>query len=119
VDTVFINNLKADGIIGIYDWERLVRQTLVLDLELATDTRLAAASDAIADTLDYGAIAERMVEVIENNELQLLEALAEQLATILLQEFTVPWVRLRLAKPGAVPAAREVAIQIERGTRPQ
>ena len=119
MDTVFINNLRADGIIGIYDWERRVRQTLLLDLELATDCRAAAASDAIADTLDYGAIAERMVAVIESNELQLLEALAERLATILLQDFAVPWVRLRLAKPGAVPAAGEVGVQIERGTRPQ
>jgi dihydroneopterin aldolase len=116
-DTVFIRGLRAETVIGVYDWERRVRQLLVLDLELAVDTRAAAASDEVADTLDYGAIAERMLTEIEGSSHRLIETLAERLAAVLLAEFTVPWVRLTLSKPTAVPAAQAVGITIERGSR--
>ena len=116
-DTVFIRGLRADAIIGVYDWERRVRQPLELDLEMAVDTRAAAASDAVADALDYGAVAERLCEEMETNTAQLLEALAERLATVLQEEFAVPWLRLTLAKPTAVPAAASVGVTIVRGTR--
>ena len=118
MDIVFIRELRVDTVIGVYDWERRIRQTVVLDLELASDNRRAAASDSIADAVDYAAISARLLSFIEGSEFQLIETLAEQLANIVLEEFAVPWLRLRLAKPGAVARARDVGVLIERGERP-
>jgi dihydroneopterin aldolase len=115
---VYISDLRADTIIGIYDWERGVRQTVVLSLELATDNRRAAASDGIADALDYAAVSDRVRSFIEHSQFQLIETMAEQVAAIVLAEFGVPWLRLRLAKPGAVAQASSVGVVIERGARP-
>ena len=109
MDTVFIRQLRADTVIGVYDWERNVRQNVVLDLEMATDNRRAAASDEIADALDYAAISARVLSFIKGSEFQLIETMAEQVAAIVLGEFGVPWLRLRLAKPGAVAQAQDVA----------
>lgn len=117
MDVVYIRELRADTIIGVHDWERRVRQTVVLDLEMAADNRRAAASDCLADALDYAAVAERLQSFIEQGEFQLIETLAERLASIAQEEFAVPWLRLRLSKPGAVTAAREVGVLIERGER--
>jgi len=117
-DLVFIRELQVNTIIGVYDWERGVRQTVVLDLEMATDNKRAAASDDIADALNYAAVSSRLLEFIENSEFQLIETMAEQVATIVLNEFKVPWLRLRLCKPGAVAQAKDVGILIERGERP-
>lgn len=118
MDTVFIRALRADTVIGVYDWERRVRQTVVLDIELAADNRRAAASDRIEDALDYAAISERVLSYIEASEFQLIETLAERVAGLILDEFPVPWLRLRLAKPGAVSRARAVGVLIERGEKP-
>ena len=118
VDLVFIRELQVNTIIGVYDWERGVRQTVVLDLEMATDNKRAAASDDIADAHNYAAVSSRLLEFIENSEFQLIETMAEQVATIVLNEFKVPWLRLRLCKPGAVAQAKDVGILIERGERP-
>ena len=118
MDIVYIDGLRADAIIGVYDWERSIRQQLVLDLELAADTRRAASGDRIEDAVDYAAISARLIACIESSEFQLIETLAEQLAAILLEEFAIPWLRLRLAKPGAVAQARAVGVVIERGERP-
>ncbi len=117
MDTVFIEGLRAHTVIGVYDWERRVRQTVVLDLELANDNRLAAADENLEHTLDYAAIAGRLTAYIEQSECLLVETLAEQLAALLREEFNVPWLRLRLGKPGAVPNARVVGVEIERGER--
>ena len=118
MDTVFIRQLRADTVIGVYDWERNVRQSVVLDLEMATDNRRAAVSDEIGDALDYAAISARVLSFINGSEFQLIETMAEQVAAIVLGEFGVPWLRLRLAKPGAVAQAQEVGVVIERGERP-
>ena len=118
MDIVFIRELRAETVIGVYDWERGIRQAVVLDLELATDNRRAAASDSIRDALDYAAVSERLLSFIEASEFQLIETLAERLADILLGEFGVPWLRLRLSKPGAVAAASDVGVEIERGEKP-
>ena len=117
MDIVYTRELRAATIIGVYGWERRIRQTVVLDLELATDNRRAAASDRIEDALDYAALSARVVSFIEGSEFQLIETLAEQVAAIVLGEFGVPWLRLRLAKPGAVTQARDVGVVIERGER--
>jgi dihydroneopterin aldolase len=118
MDIVYIKGLRADTVIGVYDWERGVRQQVVLDLELACDNRRAAAGDRIEDAVDYATIAARLLSFIKESEFQLIETLAERLATILLDEFAVPWLRLRLAKPGAVAQAVEVGVTIERGDKP-
>jgi len=118
IDIVFIRELRADTIIGVYGWEREVRQTVLLDLEMATDNRRAAATDGIADALDYAAVSNRVLAFIENSECQLIETLAEQVAAIVLEEFPVPWLRLRLYKPGAVNQAKDVGVLIERGEKP-
>ena len=117
MDTVYINALRADTVIGVYDWERDIRQTVVLDLELASDNRRAAGSDAIADAVDYDAISTRVLTFIEDSKFQLIETMAEQIASIVMQEFGVSWLRLRLSKPGAVPQAEDVGVVIERGER--
>lgn len=117
MDTIFLRGLKIDTVIGIFDWERSIRQTIVLDLEMAADISKAAASDAIDDTLDYKAVAKRLIEFVENSEFQLVETLAEKSAQLVLKEFHVPWLRLTLNKKGAVRGARDVGVVIERGHR--
>lgn len=117
MDIVYVRDLQVDTIIGIYDWERQVRQTVSLDLEMAFDIRRAAASDSIEDTLDYKAVSKRLIAFIQGSEFQLIERMAEQCAQIVLNEFAVPWLRLRLSKPGAVRGARDVGVIIERGDK--
>jgi len=119
MDIVFIERLKIDTIIGIYEWERMVRQTVTLDLEMAFDNTRPAASDRIDDALDYKAVSKRLVAFVEASEFGLVETLAERCAQIVREEFGVSWLRLRLRKPGAVRGARAVGVEIERGTRPQ
>ena len=113
-DRVFIENLTVETVIGIFDWEREIRQTVSLDLEMDFDIRPAAASDAIADTLDYKAVAKRLIRFVEQSEFQLVEALAEQCAQIVLQEFPVQRLTLKLSKPGAVRGSSAVGVIIER-----
>lgn len=118
MDTVYIRGLKADAVIGVYDWERTIRQRLVIDLELASDNRAAARTDAVEDAVDYDTISGRVLAWVGDSEFQLIETLAEQLAELLMREFNVPWLRLEVAKPGAVEAADSVGVIIERGRRP-
>ncbi|MBB3230338.1 dihydroneopterin aldolase [Halomonas stenophila] len=115
MDLVLIEALKVDTVIGVYDWERTLTQTLVLDLELATDIRPAAAADDLTQTLDYAAISERIAKFGAQHGFELVETFAERLAETLRQEFAIPWLRLTLRKPGAVPAADAVGVRIERG----
>lgn len=118
MNSVYIKGLRAQAVIGVYDWERLVRQPLVIDLEMASDTARAAASDAIADALDYAAISQRVLALVEGSEYQLLETLADAVATMVMRDFSVPWLRLRLGKPGAVAEAEDVGVIVEAGVRP-
>jgi len=117
MDIVFVRDLRIDTVIGIYDWEREVKQTVILDLEMGTDISKAAATDQIEDTLDYKSVAKRLVEFVEGSEFQLVETLAERCALIIREEFDVAWVRLTLNKIGAVSKARDVGVIIERGDR--
>ncbi|HET6804368.1 MAG TPA: dihydroneopterin aldolase [Frateuria sp.] len=119
MDIVFIEDLRIDAVIGIYDWERRVRQTLAFDIEMAFDNTVPAASDDIAHTLDYKAVSKRLIEYVGGSGFGLVETLAERCAAILREEFGVAWVRLKLSKPGAVRGARSVGVRIERGVRPQ
>ena len=114
MDTVFIKGLKAASVIGCYDWERDIRQTLVIDLELKADFARAAETDALADALDYAAISQRVIAACDAARFQLLEALAEHLAALLLTEFAITGLRITITKPGAVPEAEGVGVVIER-----
>lgn len=118
MDIVFIERLHIDTIIGIYDWERQVRQTVTLDLEMAWDNTRPAASDDIDEALNYKAVAKRLVAFVEASEFGLVETLAERCAAIVREEFDVPWLRLRLRKPRAVRGSKAVGVEIERGARP-
>jgi len=118
MDIVFIQGLRIYTIIGIHDWERTRPQAVVLDLEMATDIRPAALSEDIAQALDYDAVSKRLIAFVKVSQYQLLETLAEQIAQLLMAEFQVPWLRLRLSKPDAVPEARDVGLLIERGVKP-
>jgi dihydroneopterin aldolase len=117
MDIVFINELRIETIIGIYDWERKVKQTVSLDLEMGTDIGKSAATDAIDDTLNYKAVAKRLIAFVADSEYQLVETLAEKIAEIVLSEFNVPWLKLTVHKPGAVRGSRDVGVIIERGSR--
>ncbi|MDQ2077580.1 dihydroneopterin aldolase [Marinimicrobium sp. ABcell2] len=119
MDIVYIRDLRIETIIGIYDWEREVKQTVSLDLEMATDIRAAASSDDIEHALNYKAVSKRLIAHVENRQAQLVETLAEEIAGLVLKEFPVPWLRLRVSKPGAVRGARDVGLIIERGSKPQ
>lgn len=114
MDKVFIEALEIEALIGIYDWERRIRQPLLFDIEMAFDNRIPAASDAIADTLNYKAVSKRVVDYVSQSEFGLVETLAERVAAIILDEFGVRHVRVKLSKPGAVRGARAVGVVIER-----
>ena len=114
MDKIFIHALKSEAIIGIFDWERQVKQTVYVDLEMAIDVRKAAASDAIEDTLNYKRVAKRLVAFIEGSSFHLVETLAERIALLVLEEFGVESVRVVLSKPGALRSSRDVGVALER-----
>lgn len=114
MDIVYLHGLKIDAVIGIFDWERRVKQAIILDLDMASDIRKAAASDDIADTLDYKAVAKRLTDFVGSSSFQLVETLAERVAEIVLTEFNITWLRLRVNKKGAVRGAVDVGVIIER-----
>jgi len=118
VGTVYIKALRAQAVIGVYEWERHIRQTVLIDLEMASDTARAAASDDIAHALDYAAIASRVLALAENSEFQLIESLAYAVERLVTREFAVPWLRVRVSKPGAVAEAEDVGVIVETGERP-
>lgn len=117
IDIVFIKDLRVETVIGVYDWERKIKQTVHIDLDMASDTRPAASSDSIQDALDYKAVSDCLKKLAAESNVQLLETLAERMAQTVMQEFNVPWLKLRLDKPAAVSGAAGVGVIIERGER--
>lgn len=117
MDIVFIRELKVDTVVGIYDWEKKMRQHVVLDIEMGTDIARAAKTDAIADTLDYKSVAKRVQQFVHDGQFGLVETMAEKIAGIIMQEFQVPWVKITLSKPGAVSGSKAVGVVIERGKK--
>jgi dihydroneopterin aldolase len=117
MDIVFIRGLTIETTIGVYDWEKGRRRPVVLDLELGSDCGRAAATDCIADALDYDVITRRLTQFVGESRFELVETLAERCAAILRDEFAVPWLRLTLNKPGAVGPGVDVGVVIERGRR--
>ncbi|MBC8519472.1 MAG: dihydroneopterin aldolase [Gammaproteobacteria bacterium] len=117
MDIVYIKDLQIKTVIGIYDWEREIKQTVSIDLEMGTDICKAAESDTIEHTLDYKSVSKRIISFVEESSFQLVETMAERIAAIVRSEFTVSWVRLRVSKPGAVTGSRDVGVIIERGEK--
>ena len=113
-DHIFLRGLECQCIIGFIDWERRVPQTVVIDLELPCDCAHAARSDAVGDTIDYKSVAKRVLAYVGASQFQLLETLAQRLAELLLEEFALAWIRLRINKPGAIRHSRDVGVAIER-----
>jgi dihydroneopterin aldolase len=114
MDIVYLHGLRLETVIGVWDWERHIKQTLVVDLDMQTDIARAAASDSIDDTINYKTIADRLVEIGENSSYALVESLAERIAGELTGAMGIDWVRVRITKQGALPGAREVGVIIER-----
>jgi dihydroneopterin aldolase len=114
MDKIFIHALKTETIVGIFDWERQVKQTVVMDIEFSADIRKAATSDFIDDTLNYKAVAKRVLAFVEESSFHLVETLAEHVAMLMLEEFGVSWVSLELSKPGAIRSSRDVGVTLER-----
>ncbi len=119
MDIIYLHGLKIDAVIGIWDWERKIHQTIVIDLDMAADIRKAAATDSVDDTLNYKGVANRLKDYVPNSGCELVETLAERIAEIVINEFDVPWVRVKINKPGAIRGSRDVGVIIERGTRPE
>jgi dihydroneopterin aldolase len=117
MDIVYLRDLRIDTVIGIFDWERRTTQTIILDLEMSADIAKAAASDDIKDTLNYKAVAKRLIDYVGASRFQLVETLAERCSEIIREEFGVRWVRLTVNKKGAVRGADDVGVIIERGER--
>lgn len=114
MDKIFLSDLKVSTIIGIWEWERKMRQNVHIDLEMSADIRKAAASDSIEDTLNYKKVAKRVESFVSESSFQLVETLAERIAEIVCGEFGVDWVRVRVNKPGAIKGSRDVGVEIER-----
>ena len=113
-DRIFLRGLTAECVIGFIDWERRVKQTVVVDLELPVDCRHAAVSDDVRNTVDYKKVAKRVLAFIEASEFKLVESLAQRLAMLILEEFAIEWIRLSINKPGAIRNSRDVGVAIER-----
>jgi len=114
MDKIFIHALKTEAIIGIFDWERQVKQTVVIDIEISADVAKAALSDSIHDTLNYKRIAKRVLAFVEESKFHLVETLAERIAMLLLEDFGIDWVSISLSKPGAIRSSRDVGVMLER-----
>lgn len=117
MDIIFLGGLQIETVIGIYEWERNIKQTIELDIEMAFDIKQAAATDDIAYALDYKTVSDRIISFVETSQFYLVETLIEEVAKILLTEFSIPWVKITLNKKGAVSLARDVGIIIERGCK--
>ena len=117
MDIIYFRELRVETVIGVYEWERRITQPVIIDLEMAADVQAAASTDNIDDTLNYKAVAKRLIEFVEKSQFQLVETLAERVAEVVMSEFQVSWLRLQINKKGALRGARDVGVIIERGRK--
>ena len=115
MDTIFLHGLQANCVVGVWEWEKQITQKIIVDLDLGFDIKKAANTDQLEDTLNYKAVAERVIEMLEASRFQLIEKMAEEVATLVMTEFSITWVKIRINKGGAVKNVRNVGILIERG----
>lgn len=118
MDIVYLRDLKIPCVIGVWEWERRIKQTVAIDIEMATDARVAARTDHLEDALDYKAVAKHLTNYVSKSEFKLVETLAEKIAETVLTEFKVAWVRVRVNKKGSIRGASAVGVVIERGVKP-
>ena len=114
MDTIFLNEMRVETIVGIWDWERKTKQIVSIDLEMGADIKKAALTDNIEDTLNYKGVSKRIRKFVEDSDFQLVETMAEKIAEIILVEFNVPWVKIRVNKPGAIRGSKDVGVFITR-----
>jgi dihydroneopterin aldolase len=114
MDKIFLNQLRTECIVGIWEWERQVKQAVVLDIEMGCDVRKAAQTDKIEDTIDYKKVSKRLLTFVGESQFELVETLTENIARIIVTEFAVSWVKVRLNKQGAIRNSQDVGIMIER-----
>ena len=117
MDLIYLHDLKVDCVIGIWDWERRTTQTMTIDIDIAVDVQKAAATDRIEDTLNYKAVAKRVIAFVGSSQFQLVETLTEKIAELILVEFQAPWVRVAVNKRGAIRGATDVGVIVERGRK--
>ena len=117
MDTIFLNDLRVETIVGIWNWERQMPQTVSIDLEMAADIQSAAAADTLEATLDYKAVSKRVAALVQESQFKLVDTMAEAIAQTIMSEFSTAWVRVRVRKPSAISGARDVGVCIERGER--
>ena len=117
MDIVYIKDLRIQAGIGIYGWEKAIKQQVRIDLEMAWDNSVPASSDDIEDALNYKLTAQKVIELVQSQHFDLVERLAEEIAAMLMTDMKVPWLRLTVGKPGAVKQSKEVGVCIERGER--
>jgi dihydroneopterin aldolase len=115
MDIIYLHGLKVDCVIGVWEWEQRITQTITIDLDIGADIAQAAGSDDLDDTLSYKAVSKRVTVFVQESRFKLVETMAERVAAILLDEFDIPWCRVRINKKGAVRGARDVGIVVERG----
>jgi dihydroneopterin aldolase len=116
MDKIFLRDLEIEAVIGIWEWERRIKQKVSIDLEMAADARAASSADQIEDTLNYRDVAKRLIQFVGGTQFELVESLAEEVARVIVKEFNVPWTRVSVAKPGAIEGSRTVGVTIERTT---
>lgn len=118
MDLIFLHEVRVQAVLGVPDWERMASQTILLDIELAMPHSRSCITDDIEDTIDYGEIVTRVRAHLAQQPYHLVEALAENIAGIIMQEFSSPWVKVRVAKPGILPGVKQLGVVIERGQKP-
>lgn len=114
MDRIFLNEVKIETRLGVPEWERLKPQIIVLDIEFALPHSRACETDAITDTIDYGHVVTRIRETLAHHSFHLVEALAEHVCQLILNEFDTPWVKVKVAKPGILPGVRQLGVTLER-----
>jgi len=119
MDIVFLHGLTIDCVVGLWEWERAIKQRIIVDLDMATDIAKTAASGKLEDTIDYSAVSKHIQALVIDGQFELVETMAEKIAESLNHEFNIPWCRVRINKRGAVTGATDVGVEIERGEKPQ
>lgn len=114
MDIIFLSEVKVQTKLGVPEWERMVEQTIILDLDIAMPNNKSCQTDVIEDTIDYGAVVKRIRQTLHDNSFKLVEALAEHICQIILNEFGAPWVKIKVAKPAILPGLKALGVIIER-----
>ena len=117
MDRIFLSEMKIETTVGIWEWEKRIKQQVIIDIEMSANIKKAAATDQIEDTLNYKAVAKSVRKLVEESSFQLVETMAEKISELVIGEHNVSWVRVKVNKPGAIRGSKGVGIIIERGDK--